>query len=338
MFTPRYDLKTWTGRACVLLVAACFIAFGIVADRLSAELVDPGVIGAMLINTGSLKALFTGFKANFNNGFAGVAPAWNRIATEVPSSTSEEEYGWLGQFPGFREWIGDRQVKSLSVSSYAIKNKPWEQTVGVDRDRIEDDRFGIFAPMMTEMGRSAAAHPDRLVFQLLAAGFSTTCYDGQYFFDTDHPVGTGVVSNSGGGSGAGWYLLDASRALKPLIYQVRKPYNFVSLTNEEDEAVFTRKEFRYGVDSRSNVGYGFWQMAYGSKQTLDLAAYTAARTAMMKFTNDAGDPLGIMPNLLVVGPSNERVALELVRAERGANGADNVMRGTAEVLVSPWLA
>lgn len=292
----------------------------------------------MLINTGALRALYTGFQAHFNSGFAGVAPMWPRIATEVPSSTSEEEYGWLGQFPGFREWIGDRVVKSLSLSSYQIRNKSWEQTVGVDRERIEDDRFGIFAPIMTEMGRSAAAHPDRLVYTLLAAGFSTPCYDGQFFFDADHPVGSGVVSNSGGGAGAGWYLLDTSRALKPLIYQNRKPYHFVSLTNEEDEAVFSRKEFRYGVDARSNVGYGFWQMAYGSRQALDLASYTAARAAMMRFTNDAGDPLGILPNLLVVGPGNERAALELVRAERGPGGADNIMRGTAEVLVSPWLA
>ena len=40
---------------------------------------------------------------------------------------------------------------------------------------------------------------------LVAAGFTSLCYDGQYFFDTDHPVGPNEspasVSNHGGGAG-----------------------------------------------------------------------------------------------------------------------------------------
>ena len=61
-----------------------------------------------------------------------------------------------------------------------------------------------------------------------------------------------------------WYLLCTNKALKPLIYQERKKPNFVSLDQENDENTFMRKQFLYGVDGRSNAGYGFWQMAYGS--------------------------------------------------------------------------
>lgn len=66
------------------------------------------------------------------------------------------------------------------------------------------------------------------------------------------------------GTDTAWYLLCTSRPLKPLIYQERKAPRFVSLDQETDDNVFMRKQYLYGVDGRSNAGYGFWQMAYGS--------------------------------------------------------------------------
>lgn len=61
-----------------------------------------------------------------------------------------------------------------------------------------------------------------------------------------------------------WYLLCTSRPIKPLIFQQRKEPKFVSKTNETDDNVFFSKQYLYGVDSRDNAGYGFWQMAIGS--------------------------------------------------------------------------
>ena len=40
-----------------------------------------------------------------------------------------------------------------------------------------------------------------------------------------------------------------------------------ALTRNNDENVFMRDEFVWGADGRSNAGYGFWQMAYGSDGT-----------------------------------------------------------------------
>jgi phage major head subunit gpT-like protein len=45
-----------------------------------------------------------------------------------------------------------------------------------------------------------------------------------------------------------------------------------------------------------------------------------------------------MPNLLIVPPQLQQAALEIVSASRNASGADNVLVGTAEVLVVPELA
>lgn len=77
---------------------------------------------------------------------------------------------------------------SLTAYGFKIVNRKFESTVSVSRVHTEDDRIGIFKPALTEMGRVTAQHSDELVFGLLADGFNSTCYDGQNFFDTKHPV------------------------------------------------------------------------------------------------------------------------------------------------------
>lgn len=297
----------------------------------------------MIINRTTLAAAFKGFNTLFNDAFAGALSQYDKVAMTVPSTGSEETYGWMGSTTQFREWLGDRVIQNLKSWDWTVKNKDYENTIGVDRNAFEDDKLGVYAPVFRQLGMDAKQHPDLLVFALLKAGFSGLCYDGQYFFDSDHPVvqadgTTANVSNTGGGSGEGWYLLCTNRAVKPLIFQKRRDYQFVSMDAPTDEGVFSRKEYRYGIDARVNVGYGLWQLAYGSKQTLDVTAYAAARAAMMGFKGDGGKPLGIIPDLLVVSPANEKAGMEILQAERLASGADNVYRGTANLLVAPWLA
>lgn len=297
----------------------------------------------MIINSANLEALRVAFNASFKRGLGQAEPQYGRIATTVPSSTKENRYGWLGKMPNMREWIGPRVVHGIAEHDYSIKNKPFELTIGVDRDDIEDDNIGVYDPMFVEMGESVAAHPDQLVWNLLAAGFATECYDGQYFFDTDHPVldadgNPSTVSNFQGGSGTAWYLLNTKRSLKPLIYQERKKPEFVAKDKVTDDNVFSRKEYVYGTESRCNVGFGFWQMAYASKQTLNAANFASARQAMMGLKGDYGRPLGIKPDLLIVPPSLEDEAEEILKADRNAAGATNTQKGKTELLVVPWLA
>lgn len=66
------------------------------------------------------------------------------------------------------------------------------------------------------------------------------------------------------GNDTSWYLLATNQPLKPLIYQQRKAAKFTQLVNDSDPNVFMQKQYLYGVDSRGNAGYGFWQMAFGS--------------------------------------------------------------------------
>lgn len=296
----------------------------------------------MIINAQNLRSLYTGYSAAFQGAFTGVAPVWNRVAMEVPSSTRSNEYGWLGQFPRIREWIGERAVQSLALSNYTLPNRTFESTVDVRQEDIEDDNIGIYTPMFAEFGRSTAVFPDELVFGLLANGFTAVGYDGRPFFDTAHPVldadgNTTAASNSGGGGGTAWYLLDTSRAIKPLIFQNRRPFTLKRMDAATDEVVFTKGVARYGVDGRCNAGLGLWQLAYASRQTLNADNYGAAFAAMESMRGDYGRPLGIKPTLLVVPPSLRQAGLNILNAEYAASGATNVWRGTAELLVVPWL-
>jgi phage major head subunit gpT-like protein len=296
----------------------------------------------MKINSGTLNSLRVGFKTSYQGALTTAQPQYGRVATTVKSTNRAEAYGWLGKMPRIREWIGDRVVQNLMEHDYTIKNKPFELTIGVDRDDIDDDNLGIYGPLFEEMGMSAATFADELVFPLLNKGFETLCYDKQNFFDTDHPVldengEVYSVANTDGGAGTPWFLLCTRRPIKPVIFQDRKAFEFVAKDDPTDSNVFDKKELQYGIDGRGAVGFGFWQMAWGSKQTLDATSYEAARVAITSMKGDYGKPLGLVPDLIVVPPSLEGAANEIVQSRLVNGGETNKWAGTAQVLMSPWL-
>ncbi|MDG4595483.1 MAG: Mu-like prophage major head subunit gpT family protein [Candidatus Contendobacter sp.] len=149
----------------------------------------------MLINTSVLNAVFLSLRTDFNKAFQAAPTKWGRIAMRVPSGSAQNDYKWLSSFPRMRRWIGDKHVKSLAAFSYTIVNDDWEATIEVDRNHIADDTLGIYAPQAQMAGFAAAQLPDEIVFALVAAGATNSCYDGQPFFATDHPVGTSTASN-----------------------------------------------------------------------------------------------------------------------------------------------
>jgi phage major head subunit gpT-like protein len=61
-----------------------------------------------------------------------------------------------------------------------------------------------------------------------------------------------------------WYVFCTKRFVKPIIFQNRVPVEFASLEGYTDTG-FMRDQFIYGVRARYNVGYGIWQLAYGSQ-------------------------------------------------------------------------
>jgi len=125
-----------------------------------------------------------------------------------------------------------------------------------------------------------------------------------------------------------------------LIFQERLPYQFQSITKEDDHTVYHKDQYEYGIRARVNAGFGLWQLAFASGKTLDSTNYTSARSAMMAFKSDEGRPLGVVPNKLVVGPSLEQAGRKLVNNQLIDNAGvsvSNEWAGSVELVVVPWL-
>lgn len=293
-----------------------------------------------------LNALDTVFKKEFKAGLNLLKPQWSLLAMRVSSSTKTNTYGWLGFFPKMREWAGERQIKKMQAQAMAIENKLFEATVGVPRTDIEDDQVGLFAPMVQQAGQSAAELPDDLVFGLLAKGKSTLCYDGQNFFDTEHPWyaevdGTGAAkqqSNLTTGSDSGepaFYILDDTNAIKPLIWQERTaPEIETKFDPSKSDKVFMEDVYLWGVRARGNAGFGFWQLIHRIEESeLTPEVVQEILTKMRTLKGDGGKLLNIRPSVILVPPALEFKARQLFEAEL-INNTTNPLKGVLKVAVS----
>ncbi|HYB92397.1 MAG TPA: Mu-like prophage major head subunit gpT family protein [Candidatus Binataceae bacterium] len=315
----------------------------------------------MEISAANLTALFTGFDVVFQRGFEKPPSYYEQIATIVRSGSRQTTYPWLGRTTKFREWLGDRVIQALEAHTYTIVNKNFEDTVAIDRNDIEDDTYGVYEPIIEQLGWDTKVHPDMMLFAMIKQAVTSPsgvlCFDGQPFFSASHPVGlmnetgdTTAANINTSGSGAYWFLIDASRAIRPFIFQLRREYAVTRMSSLTDEGVFNRREFRYGVDGRANTGVGLWQLCYASNTDLSNPAnYGAARSAMRSFKTDAGQPFGALSGrqgvYLVVPPALEEVARQLLNSEfmvgTGASASvptTNIWRNSADLIVSEYLA
>ncbi|EMK5463005.1 Mu-like prophage major head subunit gpT family protein [Vibrio cholerae] len=289
-----------------------------------------------------IEALTVGSNAAFTEGLGTVEPQWSMIASRVPSSGSGENYGWLKDLPGLAEWVGDRQLVELGSHGYAIPNVTYEASIKIKREDIEDDKIGKYAVLAKGWGRESAIFPDEHCFGLLALGFETLCYDGQNYFDTDHPVGNeaaDVFSNIIGDpldNLPPWFLFDDSQILMPILFQERKPLKleFVGATSEY---AWFNNMVAQGVDGRAGFGFSFPHIAVGSKSALNEANYEAGCLSLASRTKSNDKPAGTMAKVLVVGPSNQAAARKLINREYLANGESNIYYKNVKLVVSPFL-
>ncbi len=276
---------------------------------------------------------------------------YQQVATEIPSTTREMRHAWLDRIPQMREWLGERVVNNLAVRLQSIENRLFEDTVGVKRTDLEDDLIGVYRPVIEELAMQTKAWPDKLIIDAMLAGTSAVAYDGQHFFDSNHPqnmdepssplqsnlladhdldadaladaiqvmmsfigadgkpleiipdllvvppqmkfraarllqaelLARDVATASGHAVSTdtnvlkgsldllvlprlakepgSYYVLCTKRAIKPFIFQNREAPEFTALTKPDDENVFRRDEFLYGVRARGAAGYGPWFLA-----------------------------------------------------------------------------
>ena len=143
---------------------------------------------AQAITAEQLNMIKTTLIARFDAGLKLAREDYKKVARLIASSNKSNTYAWLAQFPSFVEWVGARQHKAIKEHAMQVVNRKFETTVDVLREDIEDDNIGQYGTLAESVGIDAIDLKNKLVFEALANGFATACYDGQYFFDSDHPV------------------------------------------------------------------------------------------------------------------------------------------------------
>lgn len=118
------------------------------------------------------------------------------IGMRMSSDQASETYNWLGQVPAMRQWVGGRQAKGFFENTYSITNQKYEATLEVLLEDWRRDKTGQTMVRIRELAQRANSHWASLLSTLIIAGEATTCYDGQYFFDTDHVEGNNSTSQS----------------------------------------------------------------------------------------------------------------------------------------------
>ena len=225
----------------------------------------------MLINKESIAAASKGFKAVFFEALNNVAldEIVEKLAARIPTTNTEETYGWLEKISGMKEFDGEARVGNIAASSYTIRNKVWEDTVEVSIRDIENDSLSLYKKLFAAMAGGAKAHDGEQIADLLVNGFTRNCYDGTPFFGTNHKY---LSSN-----------VEYSNALTKKL----SPDNF-----------------------------------------------RTARAMLRTMRNPAGKSMRLGKDIvLLVGAANEGLAREILTAERSANGATNVDKGTARPVV-----
>lgn len=256
--------------------------------------------------TAGLQFFFAGLETRFWAAY-GTAPIfWDKIASVVPSATEQQVYGWIGKIDKMREWVGPRVKHSPAAQTYSLVNAPYELTETIDKFKLQDDQFGIYAPLATQLGEQAKKWPDHQLRDLLLnqgtqIGARQKGLDGLNHWSTAHPVD----------------LYDATKGTYA-------------------------NDFKAGGVVINGITVG---------GALTPQGYATLRQEFMSRLGEDGEPLGLIPDLLVHPPQLEGAAKMILEAEYfspqtyanaglGTNVGQqqNMQRGSASRLMVPELA
>jgi phage major head subunit gpT-like protein len=143
----------------------------------------------------SSRAIIGEFYARLNQN---PGSSWiDKISMLFQSNQPSETYKWLGQVPMMRQWVGGREPQGLRDAGVTIPNLEFEATLEFLMRDMKRDKSDQTLTRVRELADRTNAHWAKLLSTLMIAAESAVCYDGQYFFDTDHSEGdSGTQSNA----------------------------------------------------------------------------------------------------------------------------------------------
>ncbi len=176
---------------------------------------------------------------------------FQEFCSQLPCTSSRWETAWTGRLPKMRLWQGSRVAHQPGLQTYSVDMQPWENTLEVDRFKIDDDQYGALYRNLIDLAEQAKLLPDLQTRDLLEnAGAQTGSrqlgFDGLTYFNTAHPVNIynsalSTYSNdfSGGGAnisyakpGGGTSTILVGGALSPVSIQTL--WEYMSTIKGED--------------------------------------------------------------------------------------------------------
>jgi phage major head subunit gpT-like protein len=253
----------------------------------------------MELNSAAITAFKTKYDTEFNKAFELAATNYEKAALVFNSGRVETvQHRWMKGFKGMREFIGARQVNNVNSAGFAVSNKLWEDTLGIRRVDLERDQWGIYVPLVSRIGQVAKQHRDKLVFEQLSDA-----------------------------------LASATRA-------DYKAYDGIAF---------------YGAHTTGRVTSAqFTNVTSGGSSALGETSLSNAIIELRKRRDNEGNVLAATSSkpLLIIPPALEFTAAKLANSSfivttqpgSGASSAtsqaaqgENVLKGTFDYIISPWL-
>jgi phage major head subunit gpT-like protein len=125
-------------------------------------------------------------RAAFWQNFESFPDIMGGIAFRTTSDADQETYPWLAYAPGVREMTGSRTKRPVPALDWTIRNRKWENSVPIAYELRRFGKIGAVQALVGNLGQKARAYPNALISTLIDNGTATLCYDGQFFFDSDH--------------------------------------------------------------------------------------------------------------------------------------------------------
>lgn len=148
----------------------------------------------MDINRDNIEALFKSFDATFKEAFSKAPDTWTKFAMPFKCGSAALGFPFLESLGKMREWLGERQIKNVSSKMISVIPRAFEQTVGIKRDDIEDDNYGVYTPIIGEMAFGSGKLWNDLAIAALLS--NPVWIDGVNFFSATRTYGTNTILNA----------------------------------------------------------------------------------------------------------------------------------------------
>lgn len=241
------------------------------------------------------------------------------------------------------------EKKAAITKQVTIATSEWHDNLTVAKRDLNSRNGDMYRMKAQTMIRGVPRWIDQQVAKLLkdtGAAFTVNSFDGVPYFSDAHPMNLAgetidPYSNvDDAGSGEFWFLFDTS-LLKPIFLNWKTKPEPQDLGPESEHA---KKAFEVMWNLYADAGFGMsiWHFGYASNQALDETHFDAARVAMQRVptyakTDDDSTLMGVMPNLLIVGSSNQLKAEKLIKSATINGGDPNPLYNAAQVLTLPML-